>query len=121
MANHHLLALAPRHRQRDTIKANALVKISIGREPHRGSRTCHARPHGQQIIPAAGQAMDVVRQVNLPGQRGSQRYQEACVSHIAPGYPGQVTEDDDQRKTAADGGYALAGQNRADLRPQRIT
>ena len=64
--------------------------------------------------------MDVVGQINLPGERCGKGNQQAGISHVAPGNPCQIAENNNQCKHAADGSYAFARQDCSYLRPQCI-
>ena len=92
-----------------------LSNVSVGLRQHVGGDAAEPRPDGDDIVPAAGEQMQLVGHLDLPRQRGRQRDQQHRVAGIVHGDHRDGDEDDGETDDAAHRAHAFARDDSADL------
>ena len=87
----------------------------VGLRMHVVGDAGHARPARQQLVPARGEGVDVVRHLDLPRQGGGERDHHLEVGRIVNRDVGHRREHDGQPDDAARRAQALLGHDRLDL------
>ena len=111
-----VLALA----QHQPVELDAIVERRLRQRQHVGGDAAEARPYRDEIIPAAGEQMQLVGHLDLPRQRGGQRDQHDCAASIVHGHNRDGGEDDGEADDAAHRAHAFARHDGADLGGQRL-
>ena len=78
------------------------------------------RPHRQELVPARGELMHVVRHLDLARQRRDQRDQRRRIAGMSAGDVGHGAEHDRQADDGARCAQALLGHDRLDLRLEAV-